>query len=388
MPKVLPFHSLTYDPAAGPIGSLTAPPYDIISGAQRREFLDGSPYSIAHVDLGADGDAGIDRYRLAGDLLADWRARRILVPADGPTYYASEMRFDSSGVERVIRGLYAALHLEDWGGSILPHEETMPEPIEDRLRLLRATRTHLSAVYGSIPGPAPAVTRALEDAALAPPLFELTDEQGVTHRVWSLEPEPALAAEVRPQPFLIADGHHRYEAALRFRNEMWSAGQHEGLWDRTLALIVDAETEELPVLPFHRIQLRGDVPRTREWFSDLDSLLRAVDDDSMTWGIVLPGRTGPRFGLGRLEGEPPAVRALHEQLLDRVAPGSALRFVSNASEAVAAVASGSAVAAHLLPPTTPARIHQAVNLGRRLPRKSTFFWPKPRTGMVMMPLDP
>ncbi len=156
MPQVAPIDALVYDPAiAGPLDRLTAPPYDVISESRRRSFLDGSAYNIVHLDLAEGSDdptAPTSRYDGAAELLADWRTRGILRSV-GPNYFAYEMRFTLGGRDRSLRGVFCALELEPWGGSVLPHEETMGGPIEDRLRLLRATRTHLSAIYGTVSGP-------------------------------------------------------------------------------------------------------------------------------------------------------------------------------------------------------------------------------------------
>jgi hypothetical protein len=120
---------------------------------------------------------------------------------------------------------------------------------------------------------------------------------------------------------------------------------------------------------------------------DLDAVLRAVSDDEPRIGIVRPAGATPELTVRDLAGEPPAVRALHDELLDPLVPPGGLRFTPDAVEAVAAVGSGGAVAAYLLPPTTPDRIRKVVERGERLPQKSTYFWPKPRTGVILMPLD-
>ena len=121
--------------------------------------------------------------------------------------------------------------------------------------------------------------------------------------------------------------------------------------------------------------------------SDLTELLSALSDDDLRVGIVRPDGAGVELSVRDLTGEPPAVRALHDGLLDAIAPPGTLRFTPDAAEAVAAVKSGEAVASYLLPPTTPDRIRKVVERGERLPQKSTYFWPKPRTGVVLMPLD-
>jgi uncharacterized protein (DUF1015 family) len=285
-----------------------------------------------------------------------------------------------------VRGVFCAMELQDWGGDVLPHEETMAGPVEDRLRLLRATHTHLSAVYGTVGGPCPSLVDLLDDVTSTPPDAELVDEQGVTHRRWSIPGDVQIGGWLADEPLLIADGHHRYTTALAYRDEM-RATSGPGPWDRVLTFVVDAGSERLSVRPFHRVQLSGRTPAPGRAVGDLTELLAALSDDDPRVGIVRPDGADVQLTVRDIGGEPPAVRALHDGLLDAIAPPGTLRFTPDAAEAVAAVKSGEAVAAYLLPPTTPDRIRKVVERGERLPQKSTYFWPKPRTGVVLMPLD-
>ena len=375
-----------FDPAvAGPLEVVTAPPYDVIGEAERRTFLSSSPYSVVHLDL-SEGSGGRDRYERAAHLLDRWRAEGAVVASPEPTYFAYEMRFRLDARERRIRGLLCALELEDWGGAVLPHERTMPGPVEDRLRLLRATRANLSAVYGTVAGPAPALASLLDRVADEPPIGTVADEEGVRHRLWVVPPDPGIAAEVAKQTMLIADGHHRYTTALRYRDERRET-DGPGPWDAVLALVVDAEIEEPPVLPFHRV-LDGDpVALDGVRVRDLQEVLAELDDRRMTVGLVTRADGAVIHTVATLQGAPPTVAALHDQVLGTATGDAGLRFTPDAVEAESAVRSGSASAAYLLPPTTADRIRAVVERGERLPQKSTFFWPKPRTGMVLRMLE-
>jgi uncharacterized protein (DUF1015 family) len=385
MPRVFPFEALIYDTAvAGPLDRVTTPPYDVISEVRRRGYL-ARPYNIGRIDLAtSDDDTQVaeDRYEQAGALLRRWIREGALVRI--PTaFQAYEMRF---GPTDRVRGILCAMELEDWGGGVLPHERTMEGPVEDRLRLLRATNTQLSAVYGTVAGPCPSLADLLDEVTAAPPDAETLDAEGVIHRRWTIATDAPIGSWLAEEPVLIADGHHRYTTALAFRDEMRvTAGA--GPWDRLLTFIVDAGSERLSVRPFHRVQLSGMAPEAGVPVSDLDTALAALSDDGLRVGIARPTDGGVELRVATLTGEPPAVRALHDGLLDAIASTDELRFTPDASEAVEAVRSGNAVAAYLLPPTTPDRIRKVVERGERLPQKSTYFWPKPRTGMVLMPLD-
>ena len=394
MPRIGPFAGLTYDvAAAGSLDRLTAPPYDVISEPHGDRYRSGSPYNIVHLDLAEDDPEAAtgraaDPYEAAGERLRRWIADGIFVRSPEPMYFAYEMRFSLGGRHRRIRGLLCAMDLEPWGGDVVPHEQTMPGPVEDRLRLLRATGTHLSPIYGIISGPNRPLAGLLDEVAGTPPPFAVLDEERVEHRMWPVAGTVDVATWLAQERLLIADGHHRYTTALRFRLEL-DADTGPGPWDRILTLIVDAGVQDVPVLPYHRLLLTGTAASGGsggvEAAPDLLSVLDGVDDDTLRYGTATRSEDGRlRFGLHRLTGEPPTVAALHHQVLDRIAPEDALRFTHDAEDAAAAIRSGVAVTAYLLPPTSPDRIRAVVERGERLPRKSTFFWPKPRTGMVLM----
>lgn len=384
-----PFDGLVFDPAiVGPLDRVTAPPYDVISDARRRECLERSPFNVVRLDLaeGCDDPGNPDsRYRRAALLLEAWRSCGALVPAEASSYFAYEMAFMLDGATRRIRGIFCAMELEDWGGNVIPHERTMPGPLEDRLRLLRATKTQLSAVYGTVAGPVAPMHELLTGVASTPARQEAVDERGVRHRMWAVDGSVPVASWLLHEPVLIADGHHRYTTALHYRDER-RANHGNGPWDAVLTLVVDASTEELPVLPFHRMVVTGAAPTAGSSARDLAEVLRTVDDDTLTYGALTLEEEGVVYRVCTLEGDPPTVRALHEQVLGPDGAEAATRFTPDAKEAEAAVRSGEAVAAFILPPTTTERIRAVIEAGERLPEKSTYFWPKPLTGMVIRPL--
>jgi len=391
MPRVAPFRGLRYDPAvAGPLSRLTTPPYDVISESTRHRYREASEFNAVHVDLPegvTDPTDPENRYARAGRLLASWERSGALVRPDEPCYYAYEVAWTGPGDGAThVRGVFVALELEPWGGSVIPHEHTMPGPVEDRLLLLRATATQLSPIYGTVPGPCAPLAELLERTCAGTPAEELRDEEGVTHRLWEIPREEPIDAWLRDEELLIADGHHRYTTALAYRDERHAA-DGPGPWDAIFALVVDAGTESVPVLPYHRVQVAGEALAPSRPATDLDDVLARVSDEGLAVGVITGGNgEKPTYGLLDLHGSPPAVRALHSERLDAAAPGDALRFTHDAADAERAVRTGEALAAYVLPTTTPARVLAAIEHGDRLPRKSTFFWPKPRTGMLFMPV--
>ena len=329
-------------------------------------------------------DAGRNKYTRASELLRSWRADGTLVPTDGPRVYPYEMRFRFRGEPRTVRGVIAAIDLEPWGGAILPHERTMAAPIEDRLSLMRAVQTNLSPIYALLGGPCAPLGETLTVATATPPLAELTDEAGVVHRLWAADPSAELVKAVAAERFLIADGHHRYTMALRYREEM-RAASGAGPWDSAMMLVVDGASEDPPVLPIHRVLGNVAAPEIGERVRDLEEVLTLVDDETVTVGTAAWEDGELVHRAGRLHGEPPAVCALHEVIASLSDPR--VTYQPDPVAAEEAVRGKSATSAMFLPPTRVERIRPIVERGERLPEKSTYFWPKPRTGMVIRPLD-
>jgi uncharacterized protein (DUF1015 family) len=387
MAQVAPFVGLRYDPSrVGSLDAVTAPPYDVVSDEERVRLAASSPYNIARAMIAEalPGDDPEAPYARAAAEFATWCEQGIVVPTEGPAFYPYAMGFAFRGRSRTIRGLICAVALEDWGGSVIPHERTMSEPVEDRLRLTRAVRANLSSIYAVIRGPNEVLGELLDEAVQDPSDADAVDEAGVRHRLWLRAEMPGLATSLRDETLMIADGHHRYTMALRYRDEMRDA-YGPGPWDSVMMLIVDASAEEPPVLPFHRLLVAGEAPRAGERVRDLEELLETVDDTKLVYGTVSLEGGVLVHRVADLSGTPPTVCALHQQVLSD--PDDELRFTPDAVEAESAVRAGTAVGAFFLPATDAARIRAVVDRGERLPQKSTFFWPKPRTGLVMRSLQ-
>lgn len=385
MPRVLPFAGLRFDLAlVGLLERVTAPPYDVISPEEHDRFLAASPYNVIRLDLGREpgGPGEPDRYARAAADLRTWRSDGILIGTGVEAYYPYEMAFSLGGRRRRIRGAICAVELEDWGGSIVPHERTMPGPVEDRLRLTRALEANLSCIYSVFQGPSEGFAAWLEEATTREPAGSLTDEDGVEHRLWTAPAEPEVARWVETESFMIADGHHRYATALRYRDEM-RAERGAGPWDATMMFVVDSAVESPPVLPYHRIQRSGDVPTDGVRVRDLQEVLGSVDDRVPSYGIATHEAGALTHRVAALVGKAPAVCRLHEQPLEGI--DESLRFTPDAVAAEEEVRRGEAVAAYFLPATDAATIRSVLDRGERLPQKSTFFWPKPRTGMIIRP---
>jgi uncharacterized protein (DUF1015 family) len=387
MPRISPFAGLRFDRSrVGSLERVTAPPYDVISRIEHERLLDGSPFSVIRLDLGDDPERSHHaRYAEAAALFETWRRDGVLIPTDGPVFVAYEMRFRLHGNARRVRGVVAAVELEDWGGGILPHEQVMDGPVQDRLEHLREVRIDLSCIECVYLGPDEAIGAWLDEATRGEPDGSVTDADGVDHRVWVRPGDAALAERLSAHDLMIADGHHRYTTALRYRDEM-RARHGAGPWDATMMLLIDAALEEPPVLPFHRIQREGaaaDAGGVR--VRDLEEVLESLEDRKLLFGIATLEDGAIVHRVAELTGEPPTVCRLHEAVLD--VDAEAFRYTPDAVAAEAAVRSGDAVASYFLPATDAATIRSVVASGERLPQKSTFFWPKPRNGLILRPHD-
>ena len=353
MAVVRPFRALRYDPAvAGGLESLVAPPYDVIGPEQREELLGRSPYNVVHLTLP-------DSEEEAAARLAAWLERGVLVrDAEPACWWLAQEYVGPDGVARRREGFVAALRLESYESRVvLPHERTHAGPKEGRLRLLRATRTQLEPLFFLWDG-------TIELDGLGEPEL-MADEEGVVSRLWRLDAEfsDALVEELADAQLLIADGHHRYETALAFHDE---DGTEASEW--LLAVIVPTGQEGLTIFPTHRVaQSAGDASGT------------PIDRPR----AHLPGPVLYRAGRYELlSGD----GFLDPEVVDRFAPGG-VTYTPHREEAVATVDRGEAEAAFLLRPTRIDDVWAVARRGEVMPQKSTFFYPKLTSGLLLLPLD-
>jgi uncharacterized protein (DUF1015 family) len=405
VPRFEPFAGVRYDLDRLALDSLAlddvvAPPYDIIGPEEQSALEARSPYNVVRIDLPRDAGDGRDRYTVAGSLLEEWLAAGVLRTDPEPGFYAYRMGYhDVDGNSRQIAGVFGALELVTPGeGDVLPHEETQSKVRDDRLRLLRACRADLSPVWGL------SMAQGLSElctAAPGAPVARCTDEEGVHHRLWRLT-QPgvveAVTATVASAPVVIADGHHRYSVALAHRDEVRAAkGRVGGDEDLLLALVCELGDSQAGVRPIHR--LVTGLPAGFDLLAALDPLFEPVADAGSP--TTLPERMAEAGGLGLVmgadeawlllpragagggdseDGTPPDAALLDAALASL--PPHTLGFEHSLDAVLTHVASGKASAGVLLRPVDVHEIARTAVAGRRMPTKTTFFHPKPRTGMV------
>lgn len=395
MPRFEPFAAVRYQPELVDLADVVAPPYDVI-GPEDRTLLEArSRYNVVHVDLSRD-DQARSRYDIARCRFDEWRAAGVIASDREPSFYIYAMGWrDADGQPRQTAGVLGALELDaDRTGVVLPHERTMAKPLEDRLRLLRACRVNVSPIWSlslaSDLGPLTQPSGA--------PLARCTDDDGVHHRLWRITSPAvldAIAAAVGAAPVVIADGHHRYETALAYRAERRAAnGDTPGDYDLALMYVTPLDGSDLGVRPIHRLlaDLPDDFPLVEALAGSfvLEPAGAPADDlpDRMTaagaLGLVLPGHSfllRPRPGGAGDGGDELADSERLEAALGAL-PAHDVAYHPDITNVIALVDKGEAQAGLLLRPATVGQIAAAARGGRRLPQKTTFFYPKPRTGMA------
>ncbi|MCU1486458.1 MAG: hypothetical protein JWN67_3204 [Actinomycetia bacterium] len=393
MPRFEPFAGLRYAPGTD-VDAVTAPPYDVIDAEERARLAARSDSNAVLFDLPDEAD-GPGRYDAADALLRDLQDRGVLVTDDAPSFYVYRMVYDDEqGRERRTTGILGALQLSRPGeGGILPHEHTTPKAKSDRLDLLRSTRHNLSPIWGL------SLAAGLTDLCRTdgPPDMEATDEDGVRHQLWRVTDPARLSAisdVVNGEPVVIADGHHRYETSLAYRDERRAVDGEGGDYDATLAYVVELTEDELAVRPIHRL-LHGQ-PRGEELVAALTAeLFDGVRADA---DLDLPGRMAEAGGLGLVlpGGDAyvlvPRAGAFPDDMQDldssRLAvaletmPALEVEYQHGTDTILRRVSAGEATAGVLLRPAGVPQIAATAHTGTRMPPKTTFFWPKPRTGFV------
>jgi uncharacterized protein (DUF1015 family) len=425
-----PFRAWRYDPdRVGDLAAVTAPPYDVISEPDRERLLVSSPFNVVRLTLPEDERAPGDRYAAAARLLEEWRASGVLIPDRAPALYVYEQTTGGKGpdepasgeVPHVQRGLVGALDLVPFdAGVVWPHENTMAGPVADRLALMEATEADLEPILLVYDGGG-RTAEAVTGVDGRPPLLEVRTEDGVRHRIWPVRDQAVIAEigdDLAARRAVIADGHHRYTTYLQRQQRQHAEGRGKGPWDQGLVMLLDSTRFGPQVHPIHRVirgvRLDEAVRRaSRTWrvsplavgdqadTGSTESILARLRDagrDSVTfllgdgerWVLlqspdpdvvdaVLPTDRSPAWlGLD--------VSVAHHVLIrhDLGLPDDeeTVGYAHDVAEAVEAARAQNGVA--LLLNATPVESVAAVAAaGDRMPRKSTLFTPKPRTGLLL-----
>ncbi len=422
MAEIKAFQALRFTEKAGEIGQLVCPPYDIINEEQRKAYLAKNPNNIIRLELPKDG---ANPYTEAGRVLAEFEKKGLLDCDSQDGLYIYEIEFIHNSVKKSIKGFVCRVKLEEFSkGIVLPHEETLSKAKTDRFNLMNATGCNFSQIYSLyMDGNNPTFNK-LESASAQTPAIEFTDGEGLVHKLWVITDTAVITSvcsDFEERKLYIADGHHRYETALNYRNAQREAGKaKEGdSCDYVMMMLVNMENDGLVVFPTHRIvknlenpDLDKIIADCKEYFTvseneDIktvsDTLDRLYQEDKKAFALYTGGEHYTLLTLKDLsvmDGLLPGVSAaskgldvtvLHSLILEKLfgidkenmANQVNLGYTRDIDEAVGMVQNGSANCSFIMNPTKVTEIRDVASAGEKMPQKSTYFYPKLITGLVM-----
>ncbi|MCM1022977.1 MAG: DUF1015 domain-containing protein [Prevotella sp.] len=422
MAEIKAFKGIRYTEAAGEPNSLVCPPYDIISDSQRESYLAKNPRNVIRLEL---PEGGGERYKNAGDVLERWLDGNILARDEEDSLYVYEMLFTANGARRSLKGFVSLVRLTDFDrGIVLPHEETLSKAKQDRFDLMSETFCNFSMIYSLYSDGDNSVCGTVDGCSKGAPDAEVTDGDGTVHRMWRISDKEIigkLTAAFADKKLYIADGHHRYETALNFHKSLCAAGKavpgdQSGY---VMMMLVNMENPGLVVFPTHRI-VRGlagfhidtvleecghyfDIAQAPDEGRMQAALNKAYDEGGKTFAMyagagkcyvmtlkdenavkrLLPGMSEAYCGLD--------VTVLHSLVLERIfgvdkenmANQKNLSYTRSREEALWAVDMDGADCSFILNPTKVSEIRDVAAASEKMPQKSTYFYPKLITGLVM-----
>lgn len=420
MAEIKPFRGVRFDTdKAGAMQELICPPYDIISSSQREEFIERNPHNIVRLELPVAEDGVADPYENASNKLNEWLAEGIMVREEKPSLYIYEEQYTLHGETKRIRGILGLVKLEEFEkGIILPHEWTLSKPKNDRLNLLRSTRTNMSTIYSLYADNGRRTSLKMDTLTDRTPDVEASEDK-IVHRMWVVSDEVEISAICRDfekRRLYIADGHHRYETSLNYRNECRANGAPEGAsCDYTMMLLVNMEDEQFSLFPTHRLIKNDEDFDVKNILAALDTNFR-VDEHRGISGIKPTlneyynmGRKAMAWYVGndtwyllKLRSTSDAmdeamptcsealknldISILHALVLDDIMHCNnedCVNYTRSFTQAINSVDSGEYQCCFILNPTRITQIKDIVEAGEKMPQKSTYFYPKPTTGLVI-----
>ncbi len=420
MPKIRPFKAVIYNQeAVKKLSSLVCPPYDVISPAEQEYYHNQSPYNFIHILLGKD-IPGEDKYRRSSVLFKDWFKNKILIQQETPAIYFYAQQYSLKGEKRTRTGFIALLDLDEKSASVFAHEYTRAAPKEDRQRLLKSVKANLSPIFAVFSDKDRIVRRLEQYLKDEQPFVDITDEAKINHKLWKIDSPDILSKiqnSMKDKNIFIADGHHRYEVACAYRDEMKK--KTEGLtgeedFNYILAYFTSTESRDLTILPVHRlvklgpkIEMHGFLTSLREYF-DLEEV---KDKTKFFFLMEKGGRTehvlgmykDKKYWLLRLKNikildkmiadKPKEYRLLDVAILNSLVlkkilglnleTNEEIMFSQNADDFIERVDKNKSYLAFLLNPVKIEQITSVALTGNRMPPKSTYFYPKVLSGLVI-----
>jgi uncharacterized protein (DUF1015 family) len=425
MAEIRAFRAIRYDLGrVGKLSDVVAPPYDVIDAGLQQKLYDSSPFNVIRLELNKQQATDTETencYTRAAQFLRDWQRDGILTQDSARSLYVYEQTFSIEGKPFTRRGVFARMRLEPFGqGKVFAHEETMPGPKADRLKLLNATGMNLSPVFGLYPDPQNEIQNILDAAKARSLPLEATDQLGVISRLWSVADQQAVSKVVGlmgPKPVFIADGHHRYETGLRYLEERRAAG--EAIDDESparfiLVMLVSMSDPGLLILPTHRLlsgfanltsdrlqtllephfefQQHGTIRETWDWI-EAEGSQNVLGIGTLADGQWITARLKSSQAMNELAGNHSAnwrdlgVAILHVLVLDHLLAKArqgeaACKYVHSLSEVEESMAVRQCDLAVLVPPAAMSHVENIAGGLEKMPPKSTYFDPKVLSGLV------
>ncbi len=411
-----PFKALRYAETSGNIKELVCPPYDIISDEERKNFLKTNPYNVIRLELPREGE---DVYCFAAKTLNDFEEGGILKQDTEDCFYIYEEDFEVDGQNYKLKGIIGRTKLTNFEeGVVIPHENTLSAAKEDRFNLMMATSCNFSQVYCLFEDGDKKISEKIDLASNGEPIHCFTDNEGVTHKLWKTTDTTEITKLFSDKALYIADGHHRYETGLRYRDTMRKQGTGEdSASEYIMMMLVPAECDGLVVFPTHRIvhslesfDMKDLLSKCSEYFyvgevTSAESLERNLkkeyENGNISFGFYCEERfflltlKDPTSLIELLPNLHPTLRSLdvsvlHSLVLEEIlgidkenlAKQINLKYTRDVSEAIEKTNSG-ANCAFILNPTRVSQIIEVGSAGQKMPQKSTYFYPKLITGLVM-----
>ena len=400
MATVKGFKGIRYNPEkVQDFGNVLAPPYDVINSQEQEDLYNKDPHNVIRLILNkGEGDA---RYEDAAKTFRQWIEEDVLTHDGEPSIYPYYQEFEEGGRKLTRKGFLAAVKIEDFSTKkILPHERTFPKHKRDRLKLNTACKANMSPVFSVYSDPEIVIEKLLDEKLTGEPIFDVTNEDGVRNRLWRIsDPETIgfISDHLEEKSFLIADGHHRYETAIEYRNiqrEANGSTSEDNLYEYVMMFLSNAEDEGLIINPTHRA--------VKSLGMDLDTFLEKLGKEfniekmPFNEGVKDIGykeftiltkdpdnvyRVSPKDN----DTEGLAVTILHTKVFGEIIDEDFL-FTKFLDETVSLTNSGEYEIAFILPELRASDIFDVVMTGDRMPQKTTYFYPKILSGLVFNPL--
>jgi uncharacterized protein (DUF1015 family) len=420
MTKIKPFRAAIYNQGKiKDLSKVVCPPYDIISPAGQKYFHELNPYNLIHILLGEDL-VGEDKYRRAGHYFRNWLKEQILILDEKPAIYFYSQQYNLKGEKRTRLGFISLLRLEDKDSSVFGHEHTRLEPKEDRYKLLKQVKANLSPIFVIFLDKKRVIQRTYQHIQDQKPFIDIIDNEKVTHRVWKLNNEDMLnnmQVRMQDENIFIADGHHRYEVACGYRNEIkkkLGAITGEEGFNYILTYFTNTDSRGLSILPIHRLvklDKKMAIDELKGSLQDYFDVEEVKDKAHFFFLMEKGGRTehvlgmykDKKYWLLRLKNikildkmigdKPKEYRSLDVSILNHIIlqkilgldleDKETLSFIPNSEELIDRVDNNPAYIAFFLNPVKIQEIIAVALNGERMPPKSTYFYPKVLSGLVM-----